>query len=121
MMNLILKFECLDGIYNISITPNDSLINYEVETNISYLENKSGSIETKDFIDRLNKIPFNKWNKEYQSNIEDGVKWNINYINDNNSFQISGSEGNWPYEYDELIKLVSLLDSNIEMFIANKK
>ena len=54
------------------------------------------------------------------SNALMGTK-NDNYVIDSNENCIEGKEGNWPYNYDELIEALILIDEKLEVFKANKK
>lgn len=124
MMELIFNGKCLEGDYTIKINQVDNEINYVVLSTISSLENKEGNINTDDFLKKFSNIHLDKWVKEYKKNdlgIEDAVKWNLEYRNDNASYSIDGIEGDWPYEYDDLIETLSIIDKNIEYFKANKK
>ena len=121
-MKLTVNFECLDGYYKIDINNNT----YSIETNINYLNSTSGVLDNDNYNsykEMFNKTNICLWQPKYETNglsIEDSVKWNVTYIDDNDTtYSSSGEEGFWPYEFDTLIHALMYFDSNIKCFISN--
>lgn len=110
-----IEFNCLQGEYSLEINFAD--FSYCVTSTIAQLESISSNINDEKFIEMFNKIDFEKWDRQYlDSSIEDGVKWGI-YID--GKLVTEGIEANWPYQYDELIDSLILVDKNISFFKAN--
>lgn len=113
MKNLKINFDCLDGYYNLNVFDDHT---YSIETNIEYLETKSGIIDNfSEFENKLNEANILSWDSDYDSNIENPVRWNVTLDNHTSS----GLEGNWPYTYDKLIEAIMIIDSKIDCFKAN--
>lgn len=115
MKYLKVRFEALDGYYNLVILDDHS---YNIETSIACLDSKDGIIDNYDkFVDKLNEVNIKSWGKEYLSDlgIEYGVKWSVEI----DSYMVRGFEGNWPYTYDKLIDTLKLIDEKIGYFKAN--
>lgn len=124
MNRMNFQLDCLDGKYDLNIDLDENNLHYEVTTNIDYLDSKSGDINSKAFKEKINKIDFNKLisvNSIKDVEIEDPVIWKFNYVIDSKDNCIEGKEGNWPYNYDELIEALILIDEKLEVFKANKK
>ena len=124
MNRINFQLDCLDGKYDLNIDLDENNLHYEVTTNIDYLDSKSGDINSKTFKEAIDKIDFNKLilvNSIKEVEIEDPVIWKFNYVIDSNENCIEGKEGNWPYNYDELIEALILIDEKLEIFKANKK
>lgn len=113
---LKINFETLDGHYNLIIS-NDHT--YTIETNIEVLESKNGIVNNYDeFEKKLNEVNILSWDESYVPNgsqIDDAVKWSVSLDN----YSSSGVEGYWPYNYDELIEILELIDDNVIYFKAN--
>lgn len=124
MNRMNFQLDCLDGKYDLNIDLDENNLHYEVTTNIDYLNSKIGDINPKVFKEAIDKIDFNKLisvNSIKEVEIEDPVLWKFNYVIDSNENCIEGKEGNWPYNYDELIEALILIDEKLEVFKANKK
>ena len=124
MNRMNFQLDCLDGKYDLNIDLDENNLHYEVTTNIDYLNSKIGDINPKVFKEAIDKIDFNKLisvNSIKDVEIEDPVIWKFNYVIDSNENCIEGKEGNWPYNYDELIEALILIDEKLEVFKANKK
>ena len=124
MNRINFQLDCLDGKYDLNIDLDENNLHYEVTTNIDYLNSKIGDINPKVFKEAIDKIDFNKLisvNSIKDVEIEDPVIWKFNYVIDSNENCIEGKEGNWPYNYDELIEALILIDEKLEVFKANKK
>jgi len=119
-VRLIVKFECLQGHYIINID-NDS---YIIDTNINGFENSEGNFDLNSFNELFRKTNIHLWESIYEVNglaIEDSVKWSIDYTDDEGiNFTSKGEEGYWPYEYDELIDALMIIDNKLDYFKANR-
>ena len=113
-MKLIFNFKCLDGEYELVINEFD----YVVNSTISCFESKTGTIIDKGkFIELINKANIKAWDKEYKGElIEDSIEWSI----DCDGYQSKGYESYEPYNYNYLIKAISLIESNASYFKAGE-
>lgn len=102
-------FKCIDGEYKLVVDKN----NFFIETDIKDFNNKEGIINNQ-FIELIKKCEIEKWNNNYLNdlNIEDGVKWYVEYNNKN----IEGIEGSWPYNFEYLIEALIVLDEQAKYF-----
>ena len=113
MKNLKVCFVCIDGYYNLNVFDDYT---YSIDTNIEYLETKSGIVDNfNEFEKKLNEVNILSWDSNYDSNIENPVRWNVTL----DDYSSSGLEGNWPYTYDKLIEAIMIIDSKIDCFKAN--
>ena len=88
MKNLKVCFECIDGYYNLNIFDDHT---YSVDTNIEYLETRSGIVDNfNEFEKKLNEVNILSWDSNYDSNIENPVRWNVTL----DDYSSSGLEGN---------------------------
>lgn len=110
MSKLEYSFKSLDGQYHILISIDETKIAYKVETDIAYLANKEGNIDSKNFLDYLDKAHIDLWKTEdiNGSCIEDSTSFILFY----NNHTVTGYESYEPYGYEYLIKALMLCDED---------
>ena len=117
MKNIKVEFNTLDGDYCFDLDIENNTFN--IVTNISYLQNKSGTIiNIEEFINKVQETCIHNWEKEYSQNglvIDDGVKWKVQL----DGIKSCGYEGYWPYKFDLLIDAMIIIDEKVECFRSN--
>lgn len=126
MYSLNADFQSLDGEYSIVVRWDDKDSTYSIVSSIDGIDKEYEKVEGekhKEFVDKFGKVKLKLWNKKYEptgSEIQDAVKWHVDYADDNFVIHSSGVEGYWPYDYDDLIKALAVYDEDCMRFLSNK-
>ena len=119
MKKLEYTINCLDGVYCFVAEFDDNVV-FNIDSTVEKVPSKSGELDAKKsklFIEEINNAQIERWDREYKvegSDIEDGIRWSIRYIDDNREYLSKGHESYQPHNYEHLVKAVLLCDEESE-------
>ena len=119
MKKLEYTINCLDGVYCFVAEFEDSVI-FNVDSTVEAVSSKSGELDaqkSKLFIEEINSSQIDKWDRKYNvdgTDIEDGIRWSIRYLDGEKEYLSDGLESYQPYNYEHLVKAILLCDQESE-------
>ena len=115
MKKLEYTINCLEGVYCFVAEISDKVL-FNIESTVEAVSSKTGELDqekSKLFIEEINKAEIDKWDKQYKvegSDIQDGIKWSMKFLDEDKEYISEGYESYQPYNYEHLVNAILLCD-----------
>ena len=115
MKKLEYTINCLEGVYCFVAEISDKVL-FNIESTVEAVSSKTGELDqekSKLFIEEINKAEIDKWDKQYKvegSDIQDGIKWSMKFLDEDKEYISEGHESYQPYNYEHLVNAILLCD-----------